>query len=126
MSKLIELESSRSDFHAHANIVQEDYSHAAPFFYNPRGILAHRVRSLFMLENQFGRWWIIEYWCGNSGRSYDIQEDLLFDPGERLVCKRCEDMATQKGKPSSSTLAGRHVCTGVCRPVNVCCPNESN
>lgn len=113
-----------------ARYKQLDYTQSAPFFANPNGVLIHRIKSLYRLECDWGRspWWIIEYWCGNHGRSENnVDDDLLFEPSQgRLVCARCESMAIASGEKSSSELVGRHVCVGVCRPVNVCCSNESN
>ncbi len=106
---------------------QLNYSQAAPFFANPNGVLVHRVRALYRLTVSESRsWWIIDYWCGNGGRSDAIDDELLFDPGKKLICARCEALATTAGEPMSSKLAGRHVCTGVCRPVNTCCTHEDN
>jgi hypothetical protein len=99
---------------------QLNYKKAAPFFANPRGVLIHRVRALYRLAFNGREWWIVDYWCENGGRSDDVDSDLLFDPGDKLICTRCEANAVAKGQKSSSELAGRHVCTGVCRPVNTC------
>ena len=103
---------------------QVDYSESAPFFINPRGVLAHRIRALFTLTAFGSTWTIAEYWCENNGRDHSgADECLAFDPGERLICSRCEANAVAKGEKTSSQLAGRHVCVGVVRPVNVCeCP----
>lgn len=123
-TKLIELQKPRSDHSERdGRFRQVNYHHSAPFFDNPRGVLIHRVRALFRLQFKGERhWWIVEYWCENGGRSEDIDSDLRFDPGEKLVCARCEAIAVAKGQKTSSQIAGRHVCTGVCRPVNTCCP----
>jgi hypothetical protein len=100
---------------------QVDYDHAAPFFHNPRGVLIHRVRALYRLTfHDYPSWWIVDYWCENGGRSDDVDSDLLFDPGEKLVCARCEANAVAHRQKTSSELAGRHICIGICRPVNVC------
>ena len=101
---------------------QTNYEQSAPFFINPRGVLAHRVRSLVVLTATYYShpWTIVEYWCENSGRTGCDDDGLEFDPGDRFVCKRCEELAVAHGELTSSELAGRHVCVGVCRPVNVC------
>lgn len=96
------------------------YKEAAPFFNNPRGVLIHRVRSLYQFTFHGRSWHIVDYWCENGGRSEFIDDDLLFDPGEKLICARCELKAIENKEPSSAQLTGRHVCIGVCRPVNVC------
>jgi hypothetical protein len=103
------------------------YQESAPFFENPQGVLIHRVKSLYLLEFNGGRqWYIVDYWCGNNARPREVDDGLLFDPGNKLICARCEAMAVAKGLKTSSELAGRHVCSGVCVPVNTCCPNQLN
>ena len=39
--------------------------------------------------------------------------------GVRSV-ERAESEASARGEATSSKLAGRHVCVGVCRPMNLC------
>jgi hypothetical protein len=121
---MVILERPRTDHGARdSRYKQHNYKRAAPFFENPRGVLIHRVRALYRLTATYSGapWWIVEYWCENHGRTDDADSGLLFDPGEKLVCARCEALAVSKGRRTSSDLAGRHVCTGVCRPVNTCC-----
>ena len=123
MLSLVKLTLPRCD-HARRDerYTQTNYSYSAPFFKNPNGVLIHRIKALYKLERE-GRaepWWIIDYWCGNVGRSYDGETELLFTPGSELVCARCEAIAVGRGEKTSSKLVGRHVCVGVCRPVNVC------
>jgi hypothetical protein len=126
--QLIKLEQARRGISAHdERYRQTDYEEASPFFENPRGVLIHRVRSLYRLEVSWSsEWWIVEYWCENSGRTDAVDSGLVFDPGSKLICTRCEANAIAKGKKTSSELAGRHVCTGVVRAMNTCCTNESN
>jgi hypothetical protein len=123
---LVKLRSPNSD-HTSGGWEQTAYRFAAPFFENPRGVLIHRVRALYELKPPYDRepWSIVEYWCGNHGRDCN-DSGLLFDPGVKLICARCEAMAVAKGEKTSSQLAGRHVCTGICVPVNTCCPNQTN
>lgn len=127
MAKLVKLQEPRSDHQAgDERFQQTDYAFAAPFFENPRGVLIHRVRSLFQLTFHGRSWFIVEYWCENSARPEVVDSGLLFDPGVKLICRRCEALAVSKGQKTSSELAGRHVCTGMCIPVNTCCPNNQN
>ena len=106
---------------------QFNFNQSAPFFENPQGMLIHRVRSLYRLTYKDERtWFIVDYWCANGARPEEVDDGLLFDPGDKLVCARCEAVAVARGLKSSSELAGRHVCTGVCRPVNTCHPNDLN
>lgn len=103
-----------------------NYTRSAPFFENPRGVLIHRIRALFRLEASYSSepWLIVEYWCGNHGRSDMLDSGILFDPGAKLICARCEALAVAQGESTCSELAGRHACTGVCVPVNTCCPTK--
>lgn len=121
---LIALRKPRSD-HAtrDCRFEQINYEKSAPFFENPAGVLIHRVKALYSLrwkDRDKDPWWIVDYWCCNTGRSESIDDGLLFDPGKKLVCARCEALAVAAGEKTSSQIARRHVCIGECRPVNVC------
>lgn len=117
----VKLRPTKRDYERNeARLKQTNFTQAAPFFSNPRGVLSHRVRTITKLD--FGdRWhYVVEYWCQGSTCHRDVDEGLVFDPGKRLVCEHCERKALERKLPSSSALAGRHVCTGVCRPINTC------
>ncbi len=123
MGKNVKLRPTRRDYkRGDTRLQQINYREAAPFFANPRGVLAHRVRSLTKLQFNDGRFhYVVEYYClGVSCHDRLLDEGLVYDPGQRLVCAHCERLALEQGKPTSSKIVGRHVCTGVCRPVNVC------
>lgn len=47
-------------------------------------------------------------------------------PGDRLLCARCEALATAHGEQTADQLAGRHVHIGKVRGVRTCCENEAN
>lgn len=128
VNKLIDCRKPRRNHDDNERFTQTNYEQAAPFFENPRGVLIHRVRALYQLEATYSQrpWWIVEYWCENSGSTDAVDSGLLFDPGVKLVCARCEALATAKGEKTSSELAGRHVCVGQLRAVNVCCPKDKN
>ncbi len=111
-----------------SRIQQKNYTESQPFFSNPRGVLAHRVKSVFRMVATYANrpWWIVEYWCENSGVMDKSGDGLASHPGDRYVCARCEERAIRSGEKSSSELVGRHVCIGVARAVSVCrCKNES-
>lgn len=125
--KLIELKMPKCDHSARdSRYGQLNYTHSAPFFENPRGILIHRVRALYRLSFGDRDWWIIDYWCENTAHSKAVDPGLVFDPGKKLICTRCEANAIAHEEKSSSELAGRHVCTGSIRVVNNCCPQTQN
>lgn len=129
--ELVKLRPTRRDYERNSQLKQTNYAEAAPFFANPRGVLAHRVRSITKLDFGERYHYVVEYYClGTSCHERLLDEGLVHDPGKRLVCAHCERIALEHELPSSSDLAGRHVCTGICRPVNVCPQhkdqNESN
>lgn len=128
MSKLIKLHKPRRDHRDDERIQQIDYEESVPFFLNQRGVLVHRVKSLYQLTATWQEepWWIVDYWCENFGRTDKNDLGMLEDPGDRLICTRCEANAIAHGLPTSSELVGRHICTGTMRPVNTCCFNEDN
>lgn len=101
---------------------QKDYAESQPFFLNPRGVLAHRVRSVCRFIATYSKEpsWIIDYWCENSGRTDKTGEGLASSPGSKLVCARCEERAVRNGEKSSSEIVGTHVCVGAARAVSVC------
>lgn len=95
---------------------------SAPFYLNHYGVLAHRVESAFILhwdKIKNTPWLCVKYLCGSGTSNGDIT-NFSFDMGGRFMCERCEMVAVTKELPSSSELAGHHVCTGKARPVNTC------
>lgn len=120
--RVVPLKDPRHDFSNDKRVTQTAYVEAAPFFENPRGVLIHRVRSLFRMKVTWNDepWWIVEYWCENSGRTDAVDSGLLFDPGVKFVCARCEANAVAAKMRTSSEVAGRHVCVGGVRAVNLC------
>ena len=103
---------------------QIHYMESLPFLVNPRGVLAHRVKSLFSLQwKKTGQlWYIVEYWCYSYANidATVIDEALVDDPRPRLVCARCETAAIDSHMPLSSELVGEHVCVGGVRAINLC------
>lgn len=125
--KLVKLHAPRHNYaERDSRFTQTVYKEAAPFFENPRGVLIHRVKAVFQLQATYSDapWWIVQYWCENSGRGDANDTGLVFDPGVKLVCQRCEALAVAAGEPTSSKLAGRHVHTGKLRAVQTCCQNK--
>lgn len=121
---LIKLRPPRTDHGRRDDrFAQLSYRESTPFFNSPSAVLCHRVRSLYRLTFKNGEpWFIVDYWCENNARpkAWQVDDALVFDPGDRLLCKRCEARAVAAGEKTASELAGRHVCIGICVPVNVC------
>lgn len=93
-----------------------------PFLRNPRGYLVHRVRhaSTHLWDGRRSHDTCV-YWCGNVGRG-----DFVDDPGDLLVCARCEAMAVANGEKTSDELVGRHVHLGKLIARRVCCVELEN
>lgn len=95
---------------------------ALPFVVNPRGLMIHRVKGVrthLTDDNRIST----DYWCGNLGQRCEFYSD---PPKERLLCERCEMLATNAGEPPSDELAGRHVHRGKLRAERTCCPHDTN
>lgn len=99
------------------------WTKSLPFACNVRGILAHRIRSVTTHLFEDRRHHHIDYLCGN-GCNVDFDrttETIVDDPGERLLCDRCEAVAAILKLPSSDTLAGRHCHRGKLVAEQTCC-----
>lgn len=109
-------------------IKQDDYDQSLPFFVGERNVLAHRVKSLYLLSPSWANepWFIVEYWCESSGRTYDIETAIFADPGDRILCARCEAAAVAHGEKAADKLCGRHVHIGGLRAIQFCCARNSN
>jgi hypothetical protein len=85
----------------------------------PRGVLIHRVRSAcsHLIDGTVDHY-SVQYWCGNFGRELKL---LAVPPEGRILCERCEAMATAAGKKPADEIAGRHVHRGGVRPYRTCC-----
>lgn len=95
-----------------------------PFYFNPRGILVHRVRyAQTHWHNGEPSHDSVTYWCANIGRDGEF---LAEPPKERLLCSYCEARAVASGQKSAQDLVGRHVHVGRLRPERVCCRQDRN
>ena len=96
---------------------------SVPFVMSERGILVHRPRFAHThIRNGRYSHDSTTYWCGNVGRIF-----LPEFPEGRILCARCEAMATTKGGlPSAESIVGHHVCIGGLRPYKTCCTHEGN
>lgn len=91
---------------------------SAPFLFNPRGYLIHRVRYVQTITRS-GRvsHFAFSFWCGNG----TCNGNLLHEPpADRLLCAHCEANAVAHGMPSSEQLVGRHVHLGKLRAIRIC------
>ena len=97
-----------------------------PFVKNTRGILIHRPRSACLQYLEYkGAWVTVRNHCGMSING-DKNLDFIDAPEDGdIVCQRCEDIAVERGHPTSSALAGKHVCTGGLRAYRNCCGETS-
>ncbi len=92
-----------------------------PFVENSRGILIHRVRHAhIVISEMFGPHLSVRAWCGNSFSSSKHLTFLESPTDGKFVCARCEEVAVSAGQPSSSDIAGKHICVGGLRAYNAC------
>lgn len=95
-----------------------------PFACNVRGVLAHRVKHVTSLlwDGELSHHHVT-YLCMNGANinKETCLETFCNDPGERLLCQRCEDMAAALKLPSSDTIAGRHCHRGKLVAEQTCC-----
>ena len=127
IGSMVELKKSKNNHeYRDDRFKQDNYELSAPFFENSRGVLIHRIKHFYKLECNYRKhpWYVAEYWCGNCCTTNTSPEkqlgSVIFDPGKKLVCARCELIAVSKGERTSSDLVGRHVCVGSCRAINTC------
>ena len=93
-----------------------------PFFLPDAGVLVHRVRQIHdHYDGKVRKHSSVLYWCGNVSNHGTF---LDRPPKDRLLCERCEMIVKDRGLPSSSKLAGRHVHVGRLRPIQVCCTDQ--
>lgn len=104
-----------------------------PFVANPRGVLVHRVRSIlqFTWTNEpfkGDQHCHADYWCENGCNFHPDDHEIVLvrDPGDRILCARCEGMAIANGQKSAEELAGHHVHIGGIRAVRFCCNGSHN
>ena len=94
-----------------------------PFVENTRATLIHRVRHV--TTHKIGDRWkahiAVHMWCGNSATGTKKFTFLPEPPAGKLVCARCEEMATKRNMEPSDAIAGRHVHLGRTIAVATCC-----
>lgn len=94
-----------------------------PFVENTRATLIHRVRHV--TTHKIGDRWkahlAVHAWCGTSFTGTKKFTFLSEPPAGKLVCARCEEMATKRNMETSDAIAGRHVHLGRTIAVATCC-----
>lgn len=97
----------------------------APFIENKHGTLIHRPRTGTTYNIHKTPHIGFHFWCGMSVTGDDKKFKFLFSPPEgRILCERCEAIATSKGPPSADELAGKHVHKGRTVAVVTCCEEK--
>lgn len=98
---------------------------AAPFYFNSRGVLTHRVKSArsHLRDDGSVKHSSVDYWCGNgccatNGHFTDLRSG---DISKVVVCERCERMAVAAGEDITDDIAQRHVHVGRAKAVITCC-----
>ena len=99
------------------------WTEASPFIDNTKAVLIHRPRHI--TTHKIGDKWkshiAIECWCGNSFTGTKKFTFLDAPPEGKLLCARCEEVATKRNMPSAESLVGRHVHIGGVVAVQLCC-----
>lgn len=89
------------------------WASCAPFVDNKRAMLIHRPRAVITFTHRKTPYISIQAWCGNHFTGDDKFTFLDFLPTTgKLLCARCEAMATKAGLPSADELNGQHVHLG--------------
>jgi len=104
------------------------WKESEPFVENRYGMLIHRPISVTLFNNNRYPHIAVGHYCGatHTGK-HEKFTFLLTPPAHKLVCHVCEMKAVAAGLPTSSQIAGRHVCIGRLKPINICHPeNESD
>lgn len=98
------------------------WTKSEPFVENARGYLIHRPRSVTTRRSYRDKhpYISVHYLCGLSTNGDKNLTFLDAPPIGSVVCHACEARALMIGLPSSSELAGRHVCTGKLKIHNTC------
>ena len=98
-----------------------------PFVDNKRAMLIHRPRAVITFTHMKMPYISVQAWCGNHFTGDDKFTFLDSIPdGGKLLCARCEIMATQVGLPSADELNGQHVHLGKLLVKRTCCQINTN
>ena len=93
-----------------------------PFVDNKKAILIHRPREVSTYTHFKYPYLAIKAWCGNHFTGDDKFTFMAsLDGQDKLLCARCEAIATQNGLPSAEDLTGKHVHIGRLKAIRTCC-----
>lgn len=97
-----------------------------PFVENSRAVLIHRVRHVttHQTSSKDRPHLAVHCWCGNGMTGTKKFTFLSAPPDGKLLCARCEDVATKRNMPSAYELTGKHVHLGRLVPHQLCCTEE--
>ena len=114
----VALEVNRTELHQPKFWIKK----SKPFVKSTKGTLVHRPRTCTV--HKLPSWpyhLAVHMYCGMGITGMETIFFMDEPEGDQVVCARCEDKATAKGRASSSFLVGRHVCTGGVRSFKRCC-----
>ena len=98
-----------------------------PFVENTKATLIHRVRHV--TTHKIGDRWkahlAVHAWCGTSFTGTKKFTFLAEPPAGKLVCARCEEVATKRNMEPSEAIVGRHVHLGRTVAVRTCCEDQT-
>lgn len=94
-----------------------------PFVDNAKATLIHRVRHVttHQIDHKYKPHLAVHAWCGASFTGTKKFTFLAEPPAGKLVCARCEEVATKRNMEPSDAIAGRHVHLGRTIAVATCC-----
>lgn len=96
-----------------------------PFVENSKGQIVHRLRGGATYQNLRKAHIGVDFWCGMATTSSGDNLTFLDAPPEgKILCARCEAIATSRGLTPAGTLAGRHIHIGGVQAVRTCCSRE--
>lgn len=99
------------------------WTEASPFIDNSRAALSHRPRyvTTHKISEKYKAHISVECWCGTVFSGDKKFTFLDAPPANKLLCARCEQVATKHGQPPAESLTGSHVHIGRLIPQQLCC-----
>lgn len=97
-----------------------------PFVDNGRAILLHRPREITSYHIHKYPHLAVHCFCGACFTGNTKFTFLAIPGDDKLLCRRCEDIAVHNGLPSADEIAGRHIHVGGLVPKQLCCKQEAD